>query len=358
FWLPHYTLTTAPAVILLALAGIDALCRAAGRWHSTVWVFSWLSTAGVSIAELPEFNRVHRDEFFQVTQLPEIERALAGLSDQPAVVFFRWNPGCNPEEEPVYNIERPAIDDNRVVRAHDLGPRNLTLVTYYRATQPWRRFFLYDRISGTLSPYNPEFEGAGMTDTARIEQFRKMANDDPNNELAHFSLGKALLEAGLAGEAVGSFRRAIELNPNLSKAYQLLAAAQLQISDRSAAVATLTEGVKAADRRGDSLVKNEMIATLRELGAPVPELKAAGPVVTAGEGQVHCRRCGNVGPRLAKPPFRNAFGQEIFEGTCTSCWAEAIRMGTKVINELRLPLADPQAQRIWDQHIREFLNLG
>jgi hypothetical protein len=28
-----------------------------------------------------------------------------------------------------------------------------------------------------------------------------------------------------------------------------------------------------------------------------------------------------------------------------------------VINELRLPLSDPQAQKMWDQHIREFLNL-
>jgi Fe-S cluster biosynthesis and repair protein YggX len=33
-------------------------------------------------------------------------------------------------------------------------------------------------------------------------------------------------------------------------------------------------------------------------------------------------------------------------------------MGTKVINELRLPLSDPQAQRIFDQHMMEFLNLA
>jgi len=36
---------------------------------------------------------------------------------------------------------------------------------------------------------------------------------------------------------------------------------------------------------------------------------------------------------------------------------EAIKMGTKVINELRLPMNDPQAQTIWDQHIRAFLGL-
>jgi hypothetical protein len=28
-----------------------------------------------------------------------------------------------------------------------------------------------------------------------------------------------------------------------------------------------------------------------------------------------------------------------------------------VINELRLPLADPQAQKVFDQHMKEFLNL-
>ncbi|CAA9413769.1 MAG: hypothetical protein AVDCRST_MAG64-2478, partial [uncultured Phycisphaerae bacterium] len=34
----------------------------------------------------------------------------------------------------------------------------------------------------------------------RIEQFRKMASDDPGNELGHFSLGRALLDAGRDAE--------------------------------------------------------------------------------------------------------------------------------------------------------------
>jgi tetratricopeptide (TPR) repeat protein len=192
----------------------------------------------------------------------------------------------------------------------------------------------------------------------RIEQFRKMAKDDPNNELAHFTLGKALADAGDHRAAIESYRQAIALNSNISKVYQLLAQSLLQLGEPGAAVATLTEGVKVADRRGDLLPKNEMIATLRELGAAVPELApAAGAPATVGDGQVHCRRCGKPGPRLARPPFRTPFGQDIFNGTCAACWKEAIGMGTKVINELRLPLNDPQAQKIWDQHIREFLNL-
>ena len=46
----------------------------------------------------------------------------------------------------------------------------------------------------------------------RIEQFRKMAGDDPDNELGHFSLGRALLEGGEYAEAISSFDRVIELN--------------------------------------------------------------------------------------------------------------------------------------------------
>ena len=195
---------------------------------------------------------------------------------------------------------------------------------------------------------------------ARIEQFRKMAEADPGNELGHFSLGRAYLDAGMWGEASGAFARAIELNGNLSKAYQLMAEAQLKAGQRDLAVMTLTKGVDVAHTRGDMMPRNAMIQTLKELGAPVPgaarEAAAAGPV-TVGEGQVHCARCGRVMPKMASPPFSNAQGRMIQEKICGECWREWIGMGTKVINELRLPLSDPQAQKVFDQHMLEFLNL-
>jgi Fe-S cluster biosynthesis and repair protein YggX len=207
-------------------------------------------------------------------------------------------------------------------------------------------------------PFIGEQEVAEASLESRIEQFRKMAHDDPNNELGHFSLGRACLDAGRDADAIESLERALSINPNLSKAYQLLATALLRQGDRGRAIERLTQGVIKADERGDVLPRTEMTRTLTELGAPVPELKsrsaAAQPV---GQGQVLCKRCGRVATRLAKPPFRNAFGQEIFEHTCTDCWREAIGQGTKVINELRLPMSDPQAQKQWDIHIREFLNL-
>jgi Fe-S cluster biosynthesis and repair protein YggX len=185
---------------------------------------------------------------------------------------------------------------------------------------------------------------------------RAQAEADPKDEIGHFSLGRALLESGDAAEAAKSFQRVIALNPNISKAYQLLADAQLKTGHRDYAIKTLTEGINVAHRRGDLMPKNEMMKILGDLGAPVPQFQDAR-TTPVGEGEIFCKRHGGTGPRMEKPPFRNPFGQEIYENTCANCWKEAIAFGTKVINELRLPLADPQAQKMWDQHIRDFLNL-
>ena len=192
---------------------------------------------------------------------------------------------------------------------------------------------------------------------ARVEQFRQMAETDPNNALAHFSLGKALLDAQQYADAAKSLQRAIALDPNIGKLYQLLAEAQLKTGHRDYAIETLTNGVRVAHGRGDHLPKNEMIKTLRDLGAPVPEFDVAKPDQPVGEGEVLCSRCGRINRKLAAPPFKNAQGQLIYEKVCADCWREWIGMGTKVINELRLPLSDPQAQKVFDQHMNEFLNL-
>ena len=197
-----------------------------------------------------------------------------------------------------------------------------------------------------------------MADTSRIEQFRKMATDDPDNALGHFSLGRELLNAGQAAEAVASFERVLQIDPNLSRAHQLLATALLKLDRRGDAIARLTEGAKVAHARGDVLPKNEMVRMLSDLGAPVPELATQRQSVEVGEGQVQCKRCGRVASRLPRQPMRNEFGKEIYDNICADCWREAIGHGTKVINELRLPMNDPQASKLWDQHIREFLNLG
>jgi tetratricopeptide (TPR) repeat protein len=193
--------------------------------------------------------------------------------------------------------------------------------------------------------------------TPRIEQFRKMASDDPQNVLAHFSLGQEYFRSGQFEPALESLSRAIELEPNLSKAYLLTGQSLLQLNRRDAAIEQLTRGMTIAHARGDVMPKNEIAKLLLDIGAPVPELKSEQATQPVGEGEIRCKKCGLIKPKLAAPPMRNEFGKLVQENTCADCWREAIGYGTKVINELRLPLADPQANKMWDQHIREFLNL-
>ena len=115
--------------------------------------------------------------------------------------------------------------------------------------------------------------------------------------------------------------------------------------------------LQVANERGDLMPRNEMTQLLRELGAPVPQFQKSEPDRPLGEDQVLCSRCNRPGPKMKEPPFSNAQGKLIQSKVCANCWKEWIGMGTKVINEMRLPLSDPQAQKIFDQHMMEFLNL-
>src|SRR5947209_7426382 len=109
----------------------------------------------------------------------------------------------------------------------------------------------------------------------RIAQFRKMANDDPDNELGHYRLGQLLMEDKQYAEAIQSFRRTLELSPQFSKVYQYLAVCQLNNGQRDEAIGTLKTGFEMADERGDNMPRDEMARMLVELGEPAPESKRA-----------------------------------------------------------------------------------
>src|SRR5262245_11268144 len=104
----------------------------------------------------------------------------------------------------------------------------------------------------------------------RIAQFRKMATEDPENDLCHFRLGQLLLEDNQHAEAAESFRRVLEINPYFSKVYQLLASSLLKLGRRDDAVRALTEGYRIADQRGDRMPRDEMGKMLTELGETPP----------------------------------------------------------------------------------------
>lgn len=194
----------------------------------------------------------------------------------------------------------------------------------------------------------------------RIAQFRKMANDDPDNELGHFRLGQLLLEDKQLEDAATSFRRTVELSPQFSKAYQLLGSALAQLGRKPEAVETLTAGYKVADERGDNKPREDMERLLKELGAPIP---AAAPKTASGPGGAgggfHCQRpgctAGGHARPMAKVPVNDDIGRRIFSSICADCWDSWLRgFSVKVINEMRLDLSREDHQRLYDQYMLEF----
>lgn len=204
----------------------------------------------------------------------------------------------------------------------------------------------------------------------RLAVFKNMAEADPENELAQFSLGKAYTETGQWAPAEQALRRALELSPGHSQAQRLLGEALIQLDQKDAAVRLLEDAIVAAHDKGEWKPRNEMQALLEGIGVEPPRLdsgkegggkesaaapRAAGPV---GDGEVACRRCGRVGPQLEEAPFPTPIGEEVYEQICVPCWSEWIAVSIKVINEYRLNLMLPEAQTTYDAHLREFFGLA
>jgi len=76
----------------------------------------------------------------------------------------------------------------------------------------------------------------------RIERFKKMAEADPQNELGHFSLARAYMDAGQHTQAVEPLRRVIAIDATRSKAYQMLGECLIKEGKTGEAVALLTTG--------------------------------------------------------------------------------------------------------------------
>jgi tetratricopeptide (TPR) repeat protein len=197
----------------------------------------------------------------------------------------------------------------------------------------------------------------------RISQFRKMASDDPDNELGHYRLGQLLMEDGQYEEAVQSLRRTVELSEQFSKAYQLLGASLVKLGRREDAVKVLRQGFAIADERGDNLPRDEISRLLGELGEQPPASKRVTQGLAGGAGDgFRCQRPGCVAGsrarRLPRPPMGDELGQRIYENICADCWDYWLRnLSIKVINEMRLDLSTERGQEVYDQILRETLGL-
>ena len=190
----------------------------------------------------------------------------------------------------------------------------------------------------------------------RIAQFENMCREDPDNDMAHFSLGNAYNQAMRFDDAAASYRRCFEANPAMSKAYQLCGAALMAANRTDEAAEVLTEGYKSAAERGDRMPQNAMKELLEKLDAPIPEVKAKEAPVGEG-GSFVCQRTGRPGSQLPRPPFKGPIGEWIQANISKETFDGWIAQGTKVINELRLDLSRDQDEAMYDAHMREYLGI-
>lgn len=195
-----------------------------------------------------------------------------------------------------------------------------------------------------------------MDHAQRIAQFEQMVAEDPASDIAHFSLGRALSDAGKHREAATAFERCIALNDANSKAYQLAAEAYIAAQLPDKAIPLLEKGYEVAASRGDLMPKNAMAGLLESLGRPLPAV--FDPTTDAvPEGSFLCKKTGRPGAQMERPPFKGPVGAWIQANISRQTFDDWIKQGTKVINELRLDLSRDEDDAKYDQYMREYLGV-
>jgi hypothetical protein len=142
FFLRHYTIPAVPALALLVLLGRHVLMVTFPRAAGILAVATAAAILAFCAISLTIPGEAHSTKF---NTLRDVREKLAQIPGK-AVVLFRYSPTDDLYQEPVYNVTTPWPDDARIIRAHDLGPRNPEIFAYY----PDRTFYLYDRGSHTM----------------------------------------------------------------------------------------------------------------------------------------------------------------------------------------------------------------
>ena len=99
----------------------------------------------------------------------------------------------------------------------------------------------------------------------RAERLRALLAESPDDAMAWFGLGRALLELGRAEEAIVPFRRATSLDPDYTAAHRDLGRALLDCGKAQAAREAFENAAALADRTGDLQTGNEARVFLRRV---------------------------------------------------------------------------------------------
>jgi hypothetical protein len=149
FFLEHYNVTIIPAVALLLVLSVRQLHLIRPSLASAAIAFVLV----LALTDCWEFNHAVSDEPFRATWL----RELHNTSERNAIILFKFDFDANTpdikqfiSQEPVFNTDVAWPDDASVIRAHDLGSRDIELFRYYAARSPDRKVYLFSRSTGQV----------------------------------------------------------------------------------------------------------------------------------------------------------------------------------------------------------------
>jgi tetratricopeptide (TPR) repeat protein len=100
----------------------------------------------------------------------------------------------------------------------------------------------------------------------KVRTYRQLVELDPEDPMSHWTLGKALHEAGDPGAAEHHLREALRLDPRYSAAYLALGRVLVDRAKLEDAREIFRRGIAVADEKGDLQPKAYMEKHLRQLG--------------------------------------------------------------------------------------------
>jgi uncharacterized membrane-anchored protein len=100
---------------------------------------------------------------------------------------------------------------------------------------------------------------------SRLEQFKEFVEMDPTDTFSRYALAMEYMSAEQFGESVDHFLEVLKVDPTYSAAYFQAAIASRKGGDLARAKDLLTQGISAAEKKGDWHARDEMKAALADL---------------------------------------------------------------------------------------------
>ena len=70
---------------------------------------------------------------------------------------------------------------------------------------------------------------------------------------------------------------------------------------------------------------------------------------------VYCQKLHKEAEGLTNPPYPGELGQRIYQHISKEAWQQWQKRQTMIINEYRLNLSDPQARKVLEEEMEQFL---